>query len=135
MSDTFSVQVSGTESLGFDFSVRVQDTHAPELPVHTETAEYFTGAPCPLMPALILHGALQDELPGDVCVCVCAPVPAHTCVCVGCVLMSCGFFLWKLQLGHVWCWVFLFFFTSPENPQPVFCESKMRACFLTQLPP
>lgn len=95
MSDTFSVQVSGTESLGFDFSVRVQDTHAPELPVPAETAEYFTGAPCPLMPALILHGALQDELLGDACVCVlccvCVPVPAHTCVCVGCVLMSCVF--------------------------------------------
>lgn len=92
MSDTFSVQGSGTESLGFDFCVRVQDTHAPELPVPAETAEYFTGAPCPLMPALILHGALQEELSGDVCVClcVCAPCP-HTCVCVGCVLMSCIF--------------------------------------------
>ncbi len=76
MSDTFSVQGSGTESLGFDFCVRVQDTHAPELPLPAETAEYFTGAPCPLMPALILHGALQEELSGDVC------------VCVGCVLMS-----------------------------------------------
>lgn len=83
MSDTFSVQGSGTESLGFDFCVRVQDTHAPELPVPAETAEYFTGAPCPLMPALILHGALQEELSGELCMCVRAQCP-HTCMCRMC---------------------------------------------------
>lgn len=69
MSDTFSVQGSGTESLGFDFLCAcARHTHAP-LPA--ETAEYFTGAPWPLMPALILHGARQEELSGDMCVRVC----------------------------------------------------------------
>ncbi len=67
------------------------------------------------MPALILHGALQEELSGDVCV-----------VCRMC-------FNEPYFFGENYSWVVsdaVFSFTSPENPQPVFSESKMRVCFL-----
>lgn len=126
MSDTFSVQGSGTESPSFDFCVRVQDTHAPELPLPAETAEYFTGAPCPLMPALILHGALQEELSGDARVCVSACVPAHTRMCRMC--FNEPYFFVKTTVGS--CLVLFFLSPLPKTHNLNFPSQKCGRVFL-----
>ncbi len=117
----YRVQVLNPSALTF---VCVCKTHALEFPLPAETAEYFTGAPCPLMPALILHGALQEEFSGDARACVCVRV--CVCVCVRCVLMSLFFVKTTVES----CLMLLFLSLLLKTHNRYFQSQKCRCVFL-----